>query len=94
MSEVLWERKPHTGAKHDILRRHLNAWFPILTRWNERVGFIDGFAGPGEYLGGEPGSPAIALKAAISHASDCRTRNCSSSSSSLFEPGMSISTAC
>lgn len=70
MSEVLWERKPHTGAKHDILRRYLDAWFPILASWNERVGFIDGFAGPGEYVGGEPGSPAIALEAAISHASD------------------------
>lgn len=70
MSGVVWERDPHTGAKHDILRRYLDAWFPILTSWNERVGFIDGFAGPGEYLGGEPGSPAIALNAAISHVSD------------------------
>ena len=70
MSDVVWERKPHTAAKHDILRRYLDAWFPILTRWNGRVGFIDGFAGPGEYEGGEPGSPAIALEAAISHASD------------------------
>ena len=70
MSDVLWKRERHTGAKHEILRRHLHAWFPILTRWNGRVGFIDGFAGPGEYLGGELGSPAIALEAAISHAND------------------------
>src|SRR5207253_3583386 len=27
--------------------------------------YIDGFAGPGRYLGGEDGSPIIALKAAI-----------------------------
>ena len=70
MSEVLWERKPHTGAKHENPAKTSRCIGSPLTSWNERVGFIDGFAGPGEYLGGEPGSPAIALKAAISHASD------------------------
>ena len=29
--------------------------------------FIDAFAGPGEYLDGEPGSPVIALRALIDH---------------------------
>ena len=29
--------------------------------------YIDGFAGPGEYQGGEPGSPIIALEAARTH---------------------------
>ena len=28
---------------------------------NRRVLFVDGFAGPGEYVGGEPGSPIIAV---------------------------------
>ena len=70
MSEVLWNLAPHTGAKHLILRKYLDAWFPILTKWNGRVTFIDGFAGPGEYVGGEPGSPAIVLDAAISHSHD------------------------
>lgn len=67
--DVLWERKPHTAAKHLILRRYLEAWFPKLG-WTRRVVFIDGFAGPGEYIGGEPGSPVIALNAAIQHKGD------------------------
>jgi len=38
-----------------------------MTRHNERVVFIDGFAGPGEYAGGEEGSPLIALRALYDH---------------------------
>jgi three-Cys-motif partner protein len=34
---------------------------------NGRVLFIDGFAGPGEYAGGEEGSPQIALRALVDH---------------------------
>ena len=35
--------------------------------YNNRMLYIDGFAGPGEYKGGEPGSPIIALEAARTH---------------------------
>jgi three-Cys-motif partner protein len=64
--DTLWEITPHTKAKHDILRNYLQAWFPTLTSrpWPDSVLYIDGFAGPGEYLGGEPGSPLIALEEA------------------------------
>lgn len=57
---------PHTVAKHLILKRYLDAWFPILGRYNDRINYIDGFAGPGEYEGGEEGSPLLALEAARS----------------------------
>ena len=50
-----------------MLRNYLNAWLPIMRRWNGRVIFIDAFAGPGEYIGGDPGSPIIALNALIEH---------------------------
>ena len=60
---------PHTAAKHQILRKYLGAWFPKLA-WTGRVVFIDGFAGPGEYSGGEPGSPLIALDVASKHKGD------------------------
>jgi three-Cys-motif partner protein len=62
----LWDIEPHTKAKHLILEKYLNAWFPILGNTNKRVIYIDGFAGPGIYTNGEPGSPVIALRAALS----------------------------
>lgn len=65
--ETIWELDAHTRAKHDILRRYLNAWFPILNTYNKRIIYIDGFSGPGRYKGGEPGSPIIALDVAINH---------------------------
>ncbi len=36
-----------------------------MTRSFPRLLYIDGFAGPGRYEGGEPGSPVIALRAAL-----------------------------
>src|SRR5579883_1136662 len=63
-----WDLMPHSAAKHEILRRYLQAWIPILSSTHRRIMYIDGFAGPGEYRGGEPGSPVIALQAAIDHA--------------------------
>lgn len=65
--EKLWEIKPHTEAKHEILRRYINAWYPILGSWNDRLVYLDAFAGPGEYSGGEDGSPIIALDAVLEH---------------------------
>lgn len=57
---------PHTRAKHEILNRYLQAWLPILTQSGfPQVLYVDGFAGPGRYVGGADGSPLIALKAAV-----------------------------
>jgi three-Cys-motif partner protein len=76
---TVWLAEPHTLVKHAILRRYLDAWLPILTQQakllrqqygslgSREILFIDGFAGPGKYTGGEPGSPVIALDAAIKH---------------------------
>lgn len=65
--QTLWEIEPHTQAKHEILDRYLGAWFAILGSGYRRVVYLDGFCGPGRYLNGEPGSPIIALKKAMSH---------------------------
>jgi three-Cys-motif partner protein len=64
---VLWPRDPHTGAKHDLLRHYLSAWLPVLLQTFGRATYAEGFAGPGIYLGGEPGSPVIALDVVDSH---------------------------
>ena len=74
MVNTTWRITPHTAAKHAILRRYLQAWFPKLTSRYRKVGFIDGFAGPGEYSGREPGSPQIALEVAVQHKYDMSTK--------------------
>ena len=51
-----WPLEPHTKAKHLILRLYLDAWLPIMATYNGRIVFLDGFAGPGRYTGGEDGS--------------------------------------
>jgi GMT-like wHTH domain len=63
---TIWDLEPHTAAKHEILRRYLQAWAPILSQGNfPQLVFVDGFAGPGRYSKGEEGSPLIAVKAAV-----------------------------
>jgi three-Cys-motif partner protein len=63
---TIWELEPHTAAKHEILRRYIQAWAPILSQGNfPHLVFVDGFAGPGRYSKGEEGSPVIAVKAVI-----------------------------
>jgi three-Cys-motif partner protein len=64
---VLWDRDEHTAAKHRILRKYLDAWLPIMARYNPKLLLIDGFAGPGRYTGGEDGSPLIMLNAFLEH---------------------------
>jgi three-Cys-motif partner protein len=63
----LWDADEHTLAKHAILREYLEAWLPIMSRRNPRLLLIDGFAGPGRYLGGEEGSPLIMLRTLLDH---------------------------
>ncbi|MCY3680076.1 MAG: three-Cys-motif partner protein TcmP [Gemmatimonadetes bacterium] len=68
----LWELEPHTVGKHLILKAYLDAWLPILGMTQGRILFIDGFSGPGKYIGGEPGSPLIALQSFRNHTANTR----------------------
>lgn len=71
---TIWDKAAHTVAKHKILETYLNAWMAIMSRQSMRVGaasaellFVDGFAGPGCYSGGEVGSPILAIKSVLHH---------------------------
>src|SRR5579884_1408618 len=59
----LWEAKPHTLAKIEIIRRYLYLWFSIR-KANTKLSYIDGFAGPGKYSNSDESSPLAALQAA------------------------------
>ena len=74
LGQTLWEMDDQTFGKHLVLKEYLNGWFPILGRWNRRIVFIDGFAGPGQYRGGEFGSPIIALDCVDQHKSSVNLR--------------------
>lgn len=65
--DTCWPIDTHTRAKHQILREYLQAWLPIVGTKFPRIRLIDGFAGPGCYVGGEPGSPIIMLNTLLEH---------------------------
>ncbi|WP_433513938.1 three-Cys-motif partner protein TcmP [Nonomuraea sp. CA-143628] len=50
-----------------MLSRYLDGWFPILSSWNGRILFLDGFAGRGRYNDDSEGSPLISLRRLIEH---------------------------
>lgn len=66
---VLWPREEHTRAKHELLLAFFNKWVSIHSSYfasqatGGLVRIYDGFAGPGVYAGGEPGSPLILMHA-------------------------------
>lgn len=70
--QLLWERDDHTSAKHRLLRAFFDRWVSVhANTFAKRKGGVvrvfDGFAGPGEYAGGEPGSPLILMRALCAH---------------------------
>src|SRR6201995_236991 len=67
--DTRWEGKGRTEAKHRVLTEYLGAWIPIWgqQRWVHDLVLIDGFAGPGRYDAGEPGSPLLMLDAFEEH---------------------------
>jgi three-Cys-motif partner protein len=66
---VLWVREDHTKAKHELLLAFFNKWVSVHSGFfatrpaGGLVRIYDGFAGPGVYSGGEPGSPLIIMQA-------------------------------
>jgi len=56
-------------VKHALIREYLKGWFPILMSWAGRVLYIDTHAGRGRHAQGSFGSPLVALKALLDHAS-------------------------
>jgi len=71
IKDIPWLIEPHTEAKHEILKKYLQVWMAILSRFNSKIIYLDGFAGPGEYLykekGKVDGSPIIAIESFLKH---------------------------
>jgi three-Cys-motif partner protein len=73
---ILWPADPHTIAKIAILKSYLLAWFQIMgiTRRQQGILYMDGFAGPGGYTNYSEGSPIAALLAAQAALSNSASR--------------------
>jgi three-Cys-motif partner protein len=54
-------------GKHQLLRKYLGAWFPILASRNGQVFYIDCHAGRGRHATGDDGSPILALRQLLEH---------------------------
>lgn len=54
-------------AKHQLLRKYLAGWFPILTSFHGRVIYVDCHAGRGSHKTGQKGSPILALQELLTH---------------------------
>ncbi|MFX0077476.1 MAG: three-Cys-motif partner protein TcmP [Candidatus Hermodarchaeota archaeon] len=57
-----WEYAFHCYVKHTLFEKYFEAWSKILGKTFALIGYFDGFAGRGEYIEGEYGSPLLALK--------------------------------
>lgn len=66
-TNTLWKLDEHTIGKHMVLKAYMQAWLPVMGLTNEKILVVDGFAGPGEYEGGELGSPQILINAYLEH---------------------------
>src|SRR3972149_693407 len=55
------------NAKHQLLRKYLGGWFPILASSQGRVLYIDCHAGRGRHRTGHEGSPILALRTLVGH---------------------------
>lgn len=60
--------RPHTEAKHLVLRGYVDAWYPIMLSTFPRLTVLEGYAGPGVYTKGEDGSPVIAIRSIVERA--------------------------
>eukprot|EP00794_Sanderia_malayensis_P006663 gene6663-7415_t len=81
-SETSWEDPQHSNAKRVILKKHLQAYIPIMCEAFHKINILDCFAGPGEFFQEskqeeqdeeivlppkEKGSPLVALDAGIGY---------------------------
>jgi three-Cys-motif partner protein len=69
------QKKPWSKVKDDLLGHYLRAYFQKILTTQRPTLYIDCFAGKGEFEDGTPGSPLIALAAALQSVRHARTSN-------------------
>lgn len=73
--QTVWRSDPHTLVKHLVYGHYLNCWMPKILQKFPNATIVDGFAGPGVYSDGPPGSPILVAKTFLGHAAHARFGN-------------------
>ena len=64
-----WNYGPLQAKKHELIKKYLQAWYPILASRSGKIVYFDTHAGRGTYEGGKEGSPIVALRTLLEHRS-------------------------
>ncbi|MET7359428.1 three-Cys-motif partner protein TcmP [Streptomyces sp. NPDC005562] len=62
-----WRSDPHTQVKHLVYRHYLQCWMGKILQTFPEATVVDGFAGPGVYTDGPPGSSIVVAKTFLEH---------------------------
>lgn len=64
------ESKEQSRVKAEIVTKYIWAWAKVVTpttkKWDDRIAYVDLFAGPGRYKDGTKSTPLLVLEKAIS----------------------------
>lgn len=64
---TVWKSDPHTQVKHLVYRHYLQCWMGKILQTFTEATIVDGFAGPGVYIDGPPGSSIVVAKTFLDH---------------------------
>ncbi|MEV0745809.1 three-Cys-motif partner protein TcmP [Streptomyces sp. NPDC050273] len=70
--QTVWKSDPHTQVKHLVYRHYLQCWMAKILQKFPEATIVDGFAGPGVYTDGPPGSSIVVAKTFLEHAAHRR----------------------
>ncbi|MFJ6053612.1 three-Cys-motif partner protein TcmP [Streptomyces sp. NPDC092307] len=69
---TVWKSDPHTQVKHLVYRHYLQCWMAKILQKFPEATIVDGFAGPGVYNDGPPGSSIVVAKTFLEHSAHWR----------------------
>ncbi|MGW7364630.1 three-Cys-motif partner protein TcmP [Streptomyces sp. NPDC054841] len=72
LQRTVWPSDAHTQVKHLVYRHYLQCWMPKILQTFREATIVDGFAGPGVYADGAPGSSVVVAQTFLEHASRSR----------------------
>lgn len=64
---TVWKSDPHTQVKHLVYRHYLQCWMGKILQTFPEATIVDGFAGPGVYTDGPPGSSIVVARTFLEH---------------------------